>query len=118
MGGVLFVTSHHSSGRTKKKTSTRLKACVRLAEGLIRTRGWLESLRAMNTFSSGARTNCIVFAANSAIHSSIELSVTASYALLNNAMRMFRSTGMVSGSNSYQSGQRRTDHHYKSIDVV
>jgi len=59
------------------------------------------SLRAMNTFSSGARTNCMVFAANRAIHSSIELSVTASYALLNKAMRMFRRTVRVSGSNNH-----------------
>ena len=49
-------------------------------------------LRAINTFSSGARTNCIVLIENRAIYSSMALSVMSEYALLYKAMRMFSST--------------------------
>lgn len=46
----------------------------------------------MKTFSSGARTNCMVFWANRAMYSSPALSVMSEYALLYKATRIFRST--------------------------
>lgn len=54
-----------------------------------------EDLRGMKTFSSGARTNCIVRWANSAMYSSTALSTMSPYAVLYRATRMFRSTDCV-----------------------
>ena len=73
-----------------------------------------------STYSSGARTNCIVFVANNAIHSSIELSVTASYALLNNAIRIFSKITYKSSQRKRISVMRLTfPYHYdKSINIV
>lgn len=71
----------------------------------------------IQTYSSGARTNCIVFVANSAIHSSIELSVTASYALLNNAMRMFKRI-LVLSANGISRVADDGHHDHKSVYVI
>lgn len=46
----------------------------------------------MKTFSSGARINCIVFLAKTAMYSSLALPEISSYALLYSAIKMFKRT--------------------------
>ena len=52
--------------------------CVALLERARQGKGEVDDVRGIKTFSSGARTNCIVFCANSARYSSVALSYTSS----------------------------------------
>lgn len=81
----------------------------------------LNDLRAMKTFSSGARTNCMVFWAKRPMYSSIALSVISSYALLNSAIRILRSTSeeiRVIFNFVFQLWARLTNHDHERKDVV
>ena len=60
------------------------------------------NLRGMKTFSSGARINWIVFFAKTAIYSSLALPEMSSYALLYNAIKMFKRTTTAVKSASQQ----------------